>query len=362
MNKNKYLEKNYIIREYKIQDVYKSNIFSTIYTALDYNLEQKVFIQEYFPLDISYRDESGTIRLKKPDNDILFESGLNNFLNKAKIQATFFNPNLQSIRQFFRRNGTAYLVMSYEDGQTLESVLISLKQEKESISEEDIKMLLVEISNGLSVLHSKNILHGNISPENIFLTDQGRVLLTNFSLLHNPTYSEYMPIEEYQKNNYIKGEWSDIYSLGCVLYKCISPYSTLINSEERVYSYLKNKKDPLISIEILEKDNYTKKILKLINWMLKPIPSDRPKKVSTVIDFLKNSSSENSSMTINTSPRQDLPNNNKKPFHLIISIIGGVIISSSLLMIFYKGNSLIVEVLVYIIGASLGFIVGRDKK
>ena len=81
-------------------------------------------IKEYLPSSIALRTSDGVSVAPKSDQDKEFYSyGLNRFLEEARILAKFKAPSIVRVSRFLEENGTAYLVMDYEDGQPLNAFL-----------------------------------------------------------------------------------------------------------------------------------------------------------------------------------------------------------------------------------------------
>ena len=112
------------IRGFRIEKVLGEGGFGITYLAHDVNLNRKVAIKEYYPRDWAVRD--GTIRVRAFGNEEAvntFRWGRQAFLQEAQLLARFAHPNIVAVSQLFETNGTAYLVMDYCNGQSLDKII-----------------------------------------------------------------------------------------------------------------------------------------------------------------------------------------------------------------------------------------------
>lgn len=105
--------------EFRIEQVLGHGGFGITYLATDTNLDERVAIKEYMPSEIAVRVSDSRVRAKTRADSENLEHGLNSFLEEARTIARFRHRNIVHVRRFFRLNGTAYIVLEYEHGQTL---------------------------------------------------------------------------------------------------------------------------------------------------------------------------------------------------------------------------------------------------
>jgi len=104
--------------------------------------------------------------------------GLDRFLYEAKTLARFSeHPNIVTVRDFFPANGTAYMVMNYIEGKTLEQYL---KNAGGKIPFPKMLEIMMPVMDALREVHQAGIMHRDISPDNIFIRNDGRVSLIDF--------------------------------------------------------------------------------------------------------------------------------------------------------------------------------------
>lgn len=205
--------------------------FGVTYIGFDLTLRLKLAIKEYFPLYIGHRASGQQLisalgQAKRPD----FRTGLDKFLDEARTLAQFANhQNIVSVRDFFEANGTAYMVMSYIDGMTLEQYLD--KQPEKRVSFEIAYRIMTPILDALRTVHQAGVIHRDISPDNIFITAGQQVRLLdfgsakhalsrssrNFSIVLKPGYA---PFEQYYSTSE-QGPWTDVYAVGATFYHLI---------------------------------------------------------------------------------------------------------------------------------------------
>lgn len=211
--------------EYDVRSVLGAGGFGITYLARDFNLDKPVAIKEYFPSAIVMRAQDGTVVSAGDDSAADYRWGLERFLQEARTLARFGHPHIVRVNRFFAANNTGYMVMDYEDGESLHQVL---KQEP-PMPERQIRELLFPLLDGLHAVHQAGFLHRDIKPSNIFLRKSGGPVLLDFGsarmALGDSTKTltavltpGFAPLEQYAGDGH-QGPWTDIYALGGVLYR-----------------------------------------------------------------------------------------------------------------------------------------------
>ncbi|MGR8935501.1 MAG: serine/threonine protein kinase [Gammaproteobacteria bacterium] len=200
--------------------------FGVTYLAWDLVLHTSVAIKEFFPRDMACRDaDHATVRLQSTKYGNRYEYGLNQFLQEARTLAQFNHPHVVRVREFFRQNETAYLVMDYYEGISLEEYV---QRKGGKITEQIALNLMRPVLDGLSVVHQKGFLHRDIKPSNIYLTKSGAPILLDFGAArfalnqNSQTLTVilsggFAPFEQYIAKGQ-HGPWIDIYACGATLY------------------------------------------------------------------------------------------------------------------------------------------------
>lgn len=229
-NKNIYaLQPGTVIAErYVIGRVIGSGGFGITYKAKDLLTDELCAVKEYLPSKLAYR-KPGDDRLYaiSESKKVLFEHSRKGFLDEAKIMMKFKNDkNIVHVENFLALNNTAYLVMEFLDGTNFMTLIN--KQNGKVPFNIGVEVFLT-VANALERVHLNNILHRDISPENIFITNDANIKLIDFgsarqvvdgnmSVLLKPGFA---PIEQYSSNGK-QGPWTDIYSLAATFYLSVT--------------------------------------------------------------------------------------------------------------------------------------------
>lgn len=241
-----FLRKGLILNDsFVIGGVIGNGGFGVTYMAYDLKNEKAVAIKEYFPKTITSRKSDGSIYLIEKSNEKIFADGVKKFYQEAEYVYQFNgNSNIVSVFDYFYANNTAYFAMEYLSGITLENYIKNYGV----LSETQTVYIAERLAMALVIIHSAQLLHRDISPDNIMLCRDGRVKLIDFGAAriftaeNLPKFtvimkSGFTPIEQYSCNGDF-GEWTDIYSLGTVLYYALTgkippnPYERIINNAE----------------------------------------------------------------------------------------------------------------------------------
>jgi serine/threonine protein kinase len=202
--------------------------FGVTYLAWDRILQTTVAVKEYLPRELASRSpDHTTVMLHTPKDKERFVYGLNQFLQEARTLAQFSHPNVVRVREFFQQNNTAYLVMDYYEGVTLEEFV---QRKGGKVSEQLAYNILLPVLEGLREVHQKGFLHRDIKPANIYLTKNETPILLDFGAARcainqkNDTLSViltsgFAPFEQYLVDaDDLLGPWTDIYAYGATLY------------------------------------------------------------------------------------------------------------------------------------------------
>ncbi len=205
--------------------------FGITYLAWDSLLDRKLAVKEFFPRELATRDSANnTVKVHSNSYDEQFSYGLDKFLDEAKTLAKFDNhPNVIAVKDFFRANGTAYLVMNYLEGCTLKDYLL---YKGVALTYDEALAVTLPVLDALQTVHEAGMLHRDISPDNIFITAQGSIIVLDFgaarhalgekgknlSIILKPGYA---PEEQYRSRG-MQGPWTDIYAVAATFYHAIT--------------------------------------------------------------------------------------------------------------------------------------------
>ncbi len=235
--------------------------FGVTYLAWDTVLQIKVAIKEYLPSEFSTRSAGQTqITVFSGDKSKQFNDGMEKFIDEAKRLAKFRSENgIVKIFDSFGENGTAYIAMEYLQGETLAE---RLEREKTIPVEEAIQMLM-PIIESLNRVHDEGIIHRDIAPDNIFLTNKGEVKLIDFGASRYATTSRSRSLtviikpgysaEEQYRSRGDQGSHTDVYSVGAVLYRMVTGQAPPDAMERRAL-FEKNGRDMLVPIKKFDKN------------------------------------------------------------------------------------------------------------
>ena len=201
--------------------------FGVTYLAWDTGLATPLAVKEYLPHGVAGRAANTTQVLAYSDSTKAeFEWGLQRFLEEARTLKKFKNfPGIVSIDTVFRDNGTAYLVMEYLNGSTFEDFLKARGGQVPFSTGLDI---MLPVMRALAAVHAEGILHRDISPDNIYVTNTGQVKLIDFGAARNALGQKsrnlsiilkegFAPEEQYRSSG-TQGPWTDVYATAGTLY------------------------------------------------------------------------------------------------------------------------------------------------
>lgn len=164
-----------LAQRYEVGFALKIGLYTITYIAYDLQREEKVIVKEYYPSQLCSRVDGGNrIGIRAGgEQKTFYERGFTQFLKEAKDLHSVSVPFLIPVQDVFTENATAYMVMPYLNGKTLEEAIA----EKKRFSITETLALMMPVMDITDRLHQKGILHLNIHPGNIFLVDSGEVIL-----------------------------------------------------------------------------------------------------------------------------------------------------------------------------------------
>ena len=203
--------------------------FGITYIGLDKVLTKRVAVKEFYPAGAAHRASvvsDGVIitRGKEP----MYRKGVERFVQEARSLAAFSSEDgIVDVLDTFQANNTAYIVMEYLEGDTLKTLL----KTKGVFDATKLIKLMEPVMKSLSVMHRTGFIHRDISPDNIMLTNNGRLKLMDFgsaryflnqdSELSVMLKQGYAPVEQYSSRSQ-QGPYTDVYALCATIYTCIT--------------------------------------------------------------------------------------------------------------------------------------------
>ncbi len=264
--------------------------FSIVYQAED-EKDNIVAIKEYLPGSLASRPEGEHKPYVAPEHMNLYRIGLKYFFDEGRVLASIHHPNIVSVLNFFRANDTVYMVMAYEEGQSLHDYIEQQRKKKSQapVSEAVIRQIFLQIMDALREVHAKKLLHLDLKPANIYLRNDGTPILLDFgaarqtlqadlSQLH-PMYTPGFAAPELHTKKDL-GPWTDIYSLGAAMFNCMTGFAPQAANERKKHDRMEeNYQSCLVA--------YSSLMIKLTRWSLMLDPLQRPQSVFNLQNALR---------------------------------------------------------------------------
>ncbi len=272
--------------QYRIEKVLGQGGFGLTYLAMDAHLDMQVALKEFFPQEFAVRENNGSVRPKTTAHRAQFEAVRQGFLDEAKTLARFRHPNIVQVLNFFEDNGTAYMVMTFEEGESLSSLLKTAGR----WSETNLLKLVKPLLDGLNVLHASGFIHRDIKPGNIYIRRNGTPVLLDFGATrqamgeHTKTLTAmltpgYAPMEQYYSSSKRQGPWTDIYAMAAVLYRAITG-KVPDHATDRSSAKLREEQDPLPPLVSLGLRGYSRHYFETNDLALQVLEKDRPQSLA----------------------------------------------------------------------------------
>ena len=257
--------------------------FGVVYLALDME-GQKVAIKEYLPSSLATRAPGELLPVVAPEKLSLYRLGLKSFFEEGRSLAQIAHPSVVSVLNFFRENETVYMVMNFLDGASLQDFIITARELKQQkvFRESTIRSLFDEVLRGLRIVHQHKMLHLDIKPANIFITDDNRAVMIDFGAAREvlskegnfirPMYTPGFAAPEMYRRDASMGPWTDIYAIGACLYACMQGYPPN-DAPQRL------EKDRLSMSLSRLRGVYSDNLIEVVEWCMALDPLSRPQSV-----------------------------------------------------------------------------------
>ena len=214
------------VRTYLTGAVLGQGGFGITYIAREKHHDRRLAVKEYFPIHCAERLEGSPTVSAKNGMEAVYQNGLKSFLLEAKMLASQDDlPCVVRVVDYFPANNTAYLVMEYLDGVTLKQKVM----EEGAIPARELLPKLPSLLDDLKKLHDANIIHRDISPDNLMWMPDGSLKLLDFGCARSMEDGKSMtvmlkhgfaPVEQYQSRG--QGPWTDVYALCASIYYCLT--------------------------------------------------------------------------------------------------------------------------------------------
>ena len=268
---------------YRVVRRLSSGGFGVVYLALDTE-GQQVAIKEYLPSSLATR-APGELLPKVPSEKLsLYRLGLKSFFEEGRALAQISHASVVSVLNFFRENETVYMVMNYLEGATLQDFIITSRElrRQKVFRESTIRSLFDEVLRGLRIVHQHKMLHLDLKPANIFITDDNKAVMIDFGAAREvlnkegnftrPMYTPGFAAPEMYRRDSTMGPWTDIYAIGACIYSCMQGYPPN-DAPQRL------EKDRLALSLTRMRGVYSDNLIEVVEWCMSLDPLSRPQSV-----------------------------------------------------------------------------------
>ena len=251
------------------------------YLVTDPAIGTRFALKEYLPGRYVSRHEDGHVVANDEQSGEVFAAGLKSFLNEARIVAALEHPNIVRILRYFEANGTAYFLMPYYQGEPLHHYL-----ESHGVFDRDqARSLMLPLMDALEFVHNEGVVHQDIKPANVYMTENGEPVLLDFGLAaavggpaHKLGSEGYAAPEQAQDGGDI-GPWTDIYGLAATLYRCVTG-KIPVSASSRQTALAAGDPDPLTAFSEFAPATQYGGLTDAVELGLRTQVNERPKDVS----------------------------------------------------------------------------------
>ncbi|MCK9514569.1 MAG: serine/threonine-protein kinase [Ottowia sp.] len=279
-----------IVGGYRVLRKISSGGFGLVYLAHD-STGQPVAIKEYLPSALVERAPGERVPQVPADKLSLYHLGLKNFFEEGRALAQIAHPAVVGVMDFFRENETVYMVMNYLDGATLQDYVVAARKhyKTHALCEETIRSLFDEILRGLRVVHQHRMLHLDLKPANIIITEDNRAVMLDFGAARQaltrdpgftrPMYTQGFAAPEMYGRKTPLGPWTDIYAMGACMYSSMTGAPPMDAKARR-------KKDTFGDALARLSPHYSAGLLQVVAWTMALDPAARPQSVFELLKRL----------------------------------------------------------------------------
>ncbi|MBQ4068302.1 MAG: protein kinase [Lachnospiraceae bacterium] len=237
--------------KYLVGSVIGEGGFGITYIGFDLEAGHPVAIKEYFPSELATRDASAgnALTIFTGESAELFKEGLEKYLREARNLTMFSElPGIVTVKDFFYENETAYIIMEYINGMNLKQYLTKCGG---SMNQNEVIKLMKPVLEAMVKIHETGMIHRDISPENIMITKNKQIKLTDFGAARVSNSEDhksitvvlkrgYAPEEQYRAKG-VQGAWTDVYALCATMYRMI----TGVTPQEALERNIEDNVEPL---------------------------------------------------------------------------------------------------------------------
>ncbi len=288
-----------MLGQYKIVDFLAAGGFGITYLAKD-SLDRQVVIKECFPGGFCRRQNFSVLpRSRAHQNEL--KSIVRLFSQEALSLSKAGHPNIVGVHQVFEENNTAYMALDFVNGRDLLKIL---KESPESLTPELVEGYLRKMLDAIGHVHSQGILHRDISPDNILISEAGEPVLIDFGAARADTSDGnasrmlsalrvvkdgYSPQEFYIAGSE-QGPSCDLYSLAASFYHIITG-ELPPDSQTRLTAFAESSDDPYVPLGKASK-GYSKRFCAALDKAMSVLPRDRMQAATEWVEFLDHGGAE----------------------------------------------------------------------
>ena len=288
--------------KYLVGEMLGQGGFGITYIGFDLLLEQKVAIKEYYPMStgmVSRENSTTVVWSSAVMQKSGMEKGFDSFLKEARKMAKLGGiPGVVGVKSVFIQNETAYIVMDFIEGETLLKKL----QREGPMDYGTCISLMTPIMQALSEVHKHGIIHRDISPDNIMVQSDGKLILLDLGAAKdldiqgkdgNVQSSQmvakhgFSPVEQYGQAGKI-GSWTDVYAMAATIYYCctgvLPPSAT----------------DRMIEDTLTCRPRLTKEQFDVLAFCMNVLPQNRPQNMDALLQIVTHPAGK-------TPPVRDVP-------------------------------------------------------
>lgn len=266
---------------YTIEQYLNSGGFGITYLARD-SLNRQVVIKECFPSAMCYRSNK-TVRLRSRNSDEEFVTILELFEKEARALSELSHPYVVGVHQIFHDNNTAYMAIDFIDGRDLLQVI---EEDPGLLGPDEVHELLLRCLEALEYIHSSDVLHRDISPDNILLDREGNPVFIDFGAARESAsrvsrvLSKVLTVKDgYSPQEfYLQGSdqvySSDLYALSATFYHLITGAAPP-SSHNRMAAVAADQDDPYVPLDRDAAPGFPDHFIDAININLQLFPQDR---------------------------------------------------------------------------------------
>ena len=303
------------LRDYTIEDVLGHGGFGIVYRARHNELGNVVAVKEYLPVELAVRD-GAAVRVRGTESLEAYEDGLLRFRDEARALIEFqSHPSIVSCREFFRANGTAYLVMEHEDGLPLSELLRRREASGRPFDEADLLQVMIPLLEGLARVHEAGMLHRDIKPSNILIRrSDERPVLIDFGAAKQgfaerskslaPHTEGYAAPEQVGAGKL--GPWTDVYAAGAVMWRTAAGGNPP-KVENRAFAALRGEADPMPSARELGAGRFSPGVFNAIDRCLKLNEKERIRGCGELLRLLRGAGAEAAAEKVGRGPVRKRP-------------------------------------------------------